>query len=180
MNAKPVRSFRVFSTDLGNMAISGYGDCLCGLTFGHADEAAARGQMQRWASHAACELVEVPDWNDALVQRLEDYAAGKPDDFLDVEVQLPKMPFARRVVELCRAIPAGQTVSYAALAAQAGSPRAARAVGNTMAANPVPLIVPCHRVVGSRQELRGYSAAGGLSTKRRLLEMERGFAEALC
>ncbi|MEX1224432.1 MAG: MGMT family protein, partial [Pirellulales bacterium] len=72
----------------------------------------------------------------------------------------------------CRRIPIGQTMSYAELAAVAGSPGAARAVGNIMAGNRVPIIVPCHRVVGSGGSLGGYSSSGGLRTKRRLLSLE--------
>ena len=81
-------------------------------------------------------------------------------------------PFARRVVELCRRIPYGQTLTYGELAAQAGSPRAARAVGNVMRTNRCPLVVPCHRVVPSGSGLGGYSAPGGVRAKLRLLELE--------
>ncbi len=74
----------------------------------------------------------------------------------------------------CRRIPWGQTRSYAQLAAVAGRPGAARAVGSVMAKNRVPLVVPCHRVIASSGQLGGYSAPQGLSLKRRLLAMESG------
>lgn len=83
-------------------------------------------------------------------------------------------PFYREVLERCAQIPAGQTLTYGQLAARAGRPRAARAVGSAMARNRWPLIVPCHRVVGSDGRLTGYSGAGGIETKRRLLGLEAG------
>lgn len=83
-------------------------------------------------------------------------------------------PFHREVLERCAQIPAGQTLTYGELAARAGRPRAARAVGSAMARNRWPLIVPCHRVVGSDGRLTGYSGSGGIETKRRLLGLEAG------
>lgn len=109
----------------------------------------------------------------SLVDRLRRYAVEYSDDFLDVELYFAGVaPFARRVLEACRQIPPGETLSYAELARLAGSPGAARAAGNTMARNRCPLIVPCHRVVGSNGRLGGYSAPQGLSMKRRLLSAE--------
>ena len=71
-----------------------------------------------------------------------------------------------------RNVPYGQTLSYAELAAKAGSPKAARAVGSVMAQNRVPLIIPCHRVVGSGGHLGGFSAPRGIAFKKQLLELE--------
>jgi methylated-DNA-[protein]-cysteine S-methyltransferase len=110
---------------------------------------------------------------DDLARRLQAYAEGSPDDFRDVPLQLHGVtPFQRRVYLACRRIPYGDTCSYAELARRAGSARAARAVGNIMASNRLPIILPCHRVVGSGGHLGGYSAPGGLKTKRRLLRLE--------
>lgn len=83
-------------------------------------------------------------------------------------------PFHREVLERCAQIPAGQTLTYGELAALAGRPRAARAVGSAMARNRWPLIIPCHRVLGSDGRLTGYSGTGGIETKRRLLGLEAG------
>lgn len=80
--------------------------------------------------------------------------------------------FHREVLTLCHAIPVGETLTYGQLAKLAGSPHAARAVGGAMARNRWPLIVPCHRVVGSSGKLTGYSGEGGLRTKHWLLEHE--------
>jgi methylated-DNA-[protein]-cysteine S-methyltransferase len=89
-------------------------------------------------------------------------------------------PFHRRVYEIARTIPAGQTWTYGALAARAGSPGAARAVGQAMARNPFPLIVPCHRVTGAQGWAGGFSAHGGVSTKFRLLRIEGASPNIRC
>jgi methylated-DNA-[protein]-cysteine S-methyltransferase len=95
------------------------------------------------------------------------------DDFRDVLIDPgPQTEFQRLVVDHCRQIPPGATLTYGELAARAGRPRSARAIGNCMAANRIPLIVPCHRVVGADGGLRGYSANGGLRLKQRLLDLE--------
>jgi methylated-DNA-[protein]-cysteine S-methyltransferase len=115
-----------------------------------------------------------------LVQRLSAYAEGRADTFLDVSLDLSHLTdFQREVVTLCRHIGYGKTLSYAELAARAGSPRAARAVGNVMRTNRFPLLVPCHRVVGSAGALGGYSAPDGLRMKERLLRMEAEGVEAV-
>jgi methylated-DNA-[protein]-cysteine S-methyltransferase len=83
-------------------------------------------------------------------------------------------PFFSTVYRICRNIPAGQTLSYGELAQRAGSPRAARAVGQAMASNRLPLVIPCHRVLASGGKMGGYSGPGGTNTKRWLLALERG------
>jgi len=80
-------------------------------------------------------------------------------------------PFFRAAWEACRSIPLGETRSYAWLATRAGRPGAARAAGQAMAKNPIPIVIPCHRVIGSDGGLHGYG--GGLEVKARLLELER-------
>lgn len=80
--------------------------------------------------------------------------------------------FHREVLKLCHAIPTGETLTYGQLAKLAGSPHAARAVGGAMARNRWPLVIPCHRVVGSSGKLTGYSGEGGTKTKHWLLEHE--------
>jgi methylated-DNA-[protein]-cysteine S-methyltransferase len=114
------------------------------------------------------------DWNPSLRRRLLDFAEGRPDDFLDVHVQLPLLAeFALSVVERCRRIAYGDTLSYSELAAQVGSPRAARAVGNVMRTNRCPLIIPCHRVVHADGSIGQFSAPQGASMKERLLSLEQ-------
>lgn len=85
----------------------------------------------------------------------------------------PLTPFANRVQQELNKVPYGAVVSYGHLAALAGSPRASRAVGGVMSANPLPLLVPCHRVVNADGRIGHYSAAHGSSTKAWLIEFER-------
>lgn len=164
------QSVAVFPTDLGWMAMAGYGDVVQWLTLGHPSAAAAIAQIPSpW-----CESV-AGNWKSDLVRRLQDFARGERDEFLDVLIDVgAQTPFQARVTACCRQIAWGSTLTYAQLAEMAGSPGAARAVGNCMASNRIPLIVPCHRVVGSSGGLGGYSAAGGTVLKRRLLALEKG------
>jgi methylated-DNA-[protein]-cysteine S-methyltransferase len=81
--------------------------------------------------------------------------------------------FTKKVLAACAKIPAGKTVSYSRLAAMIGNPRAGRAVGNALAGNQVPLIIPCHRVIRSDGSLGNFSAPGGSVTKRKLIDHEK-------
>jgi methylated-DNA-[protein]-cysteine S-methyltransferase len=91
----------------------------------------------------------------------------------------PLEAFRRRVYGAAREISAGETVSYGELAQQIGAPEAAREVGAALAQNPYPIVVPCHRVLSASGALHGFSAPGGVATKRRMLEIERapGFSQ---
>jgi len=159
-----------FPTLLGWMAAVGLGKTLWQLTFGHRSRQDAMARLDPGLARQAREA----DRNPGLVARLRAYASGSPDDFLDLPVHLGHdlTEFHRRVLSCCRRIPLGTTLSYGELAAQAGAPGAGRAVGNCMAANQIPLVIPCHRVVGAGGSLRGYSGPGGLRMKRRLLKLE--------
>lgn len=102
------------------------------------------------------------------------YYEGETVDFSDVPVDLSGYgDFTRRVLKACREISAGETLTYGQIAAKAGSPKAARAAGNALANNPVPFIIPCHRVVCSDGKLGGFSGAGGAKTKQKMLDFEQ-------
>ena len=111
----------------------------------------------------------------AAAIQLEQYFAGERTEF-DLELELDGTPFERRVWEEVRAIPYGETATYAEIARRIGRPGACRAVGRANGRNPVAVIVPCHRVVGSDGSLTGY--AGGLEMKRALLDLESGASAA--
>ena len=112
-------------------------------------------------------------------QQLQEYFAGKRKAF-NLPLDMRGTPFQKNVWEALLAIPFGQTRSYGELAKQLGAPSASRAVGAANGRNPISIVVPCHRVIGSSGKLTGF--AGGLETKARLLGLEAGvstlFAEA--
>ena len=176
--AQDAVAYCTFNTELGWMAAAHRARVLLRLSFGQSSPAAAVRSLADSAADpgeiglGGFELGKEIPWPQ-LAKRLKAYAAGAEDDFADIQVDLSHLtPFERRVVERCRQIPYGQTLSYGNLAERAGSQRAARAVGNVMANNRCPLIVPCHRVVHASGALGHYSAPAGRRTKLRLLEQE--------
>ena len=108
-----------------------------------------------------------------IIKRVQKHLRGDVQDFLDIVVDLDAMgPFARQVYEAARKIPPGRIKSYGELATEMNRPTASRAVGQALGRNPIPLFIPCHRVLASGNDLRGFSAHGGVETKARLLEIE--------
>lgn len=117
-------------------------------------------------------LITAP-FND-LRKRLEDYFQGKPVTFIEPLDLGDATPFFKVAWEACRSIPIGETRSYAWLAARAGRPRAARAAGQAMARNRLPILIPCHRVIGSDGNLCGFgSGRSALELKQKLLDLEK-------
>ena len=103
-------------------------------------------------------------------RQLEEYFEAKRKRFTFAARLVDATPFSRRVLEVVGAIPFGTTLSYAEVAARAGNPRAARAVGNAVGGNPLPILIPCHRVLAAGKRLGGFGA--GLDWKRYLLDLE--------
>jgi methylated-DNA-[protein]-cysteine S-methyltransferase len=113
-----------------------------------------------------------PAWVRQAVEQITRHLAGEPADLADIPVDLDGLPpFRRKVLETLRATRAGETFTYGQLARLAGSPGAARAVGQAMARNPLPIVIPCHRVVASDGP-GGFSLFGSLASKERLLALE--------
>lgn len=110
-----------------------------------------------------------------LQERIVAYFDGEKVDFsADPPIHLDRAtPFGRKVLDACRAIAFSQTMTYSTLARQVGCPGAARAVGGVMASNPLPLIIPCHRVLRTDGGLGGFSAPGGVATKQKMLRHEQ-------
>ena len=160
----------VFSTQLGWFGLVGQKSCVWRLVMGHRTAADAWARLHR---DFADETLDDSDWYPALRKKLEDFASGRRVSFDKIRVRTEhRTEFQKQVILTTRAIGFGETLSYGELAARAGSPNAARAVGTVMANNDVPIIIPCHRVLASGGRIGGFSAPQGIDLKRRLLELE--------
>jgi methylated-DNA-[protein]-cysteine S-methyltransferase len=122
-----------------------------------------------------------PDWQESskgpvseAVRQLREYFTGRRTEF-DLPLAPEGTPFQLGVWRHLRDIPYGETISYGELARRVGNPKASRAVGAANGANPLPIVVPCHRVIGANGKLTGFG--GGLPTKEALLALERGEKE---
>ena len=146
-------------TPIGELLLAGDDDALCLVGF-------PEGSMRKDPE---------PDWiyNEkpftAARQQLAEYFAGERKEF-DLPLKLSGTEFQMSVLRALQQIPYGETTSYADIAERIGRPRAVRAVGAANGRNPVPIIVPCHRVIGSHGDLTGFG--GGLDTKEALLRLE--------
>lgn len=137
-----------------------------GLTPDYAETA-----LERIARRVSPRIVESPAALDDERRQLEEYFAGERERFdLRLDWRLAGQGFARRVLEATRRLHYGETMTYAQAAGKAGIPTAYRAAGNALGANPIPIVVPCHRVLASSGGLGGYG--GGLDMKRHLLRLE--------
>jgi methylated-DNA-[protein]-cysteine S-methyltransferase len=126
--------------------------------------------LERLAQRISPRIVEAPAALDTVRRELDEYFSGSRRGFeLALDWTLVG-PFGRRVLRATSEIPYGGVLSYAEVAADAGSPRGSRAAGSALGANPIPIVVPCHRVLRSGGALGGYG--GGLERKRWLLELE--------
>ena len=117
------------------------------------------------------------DWEEKAealseaARQLDDYFEGKRKQF-DLKLSPAVTPFQGRVLQALQEVPYGETVTYGELARRIGQPNAARAVGMANARNPIPIVIPCHRVIGKSGKLTGFG--GGLDIKQRLLDLEQG------
>jgi len=119
------------------------------------------------------ELNAAPHWVKEAVRRLQVLLSKGQEDLSTIPIDVSRMPpFFRQVYEAARKIPPGQTSTYGALAVAVGSKGAARAVGQAMRRNPLPLIIPCHRVMAAGGKAGGFSAFGGVVTKQQILAIE--------
>ena len=151
----PIGSLLLAATDAGLVSIGFSGD----------DRV-----LQALATRVSPRILRAPRRLDAARRELEEYFAGQRRSFdLPLDWRLVG-PFGRRVLERAAQIPYGEVLSYNQVADDIGAPRAARAVGNALGANPIPVVVPCHRVVRTGGNLGGYG--GGLPRKAWLLRLE--------
>ena len=143
-----------------------------GLVYIELPNASGRGLAGWMKSNAPrADLLEGYAPNRAAAQQLVEYSEGKRKAF-DISLDLRATEFQLAVYEEIVRVPFGDTASYTDIATRIGKPKAVRAVGAANAANPLPLVIPCHRIVGATGKLQGY--AGGLDMKARLLALESG------
>ncbi|MCA9055296.1 MAG: methylated-DNA--[protein]-cysteine S-methyltransferase [Planctomycetaceae bacterium] len=158
----------------GWFAVAGTGQAVMRVIIGHETESDLIVQLTTSENFVRDEE-SAPSLLRHAFDEIERYFDGEPVDLTAIPVATgPRTAFQKRVVQSLRQIGYGQTVSYAELAQRAGAPRAARAVGTVMSSNPLPLLIPCHRVVGAGGRLGGFSAPPGIELKRALLAMEAG------
>jgi len=151
--------YSTFESSVGRLLLAGSKAGLLLVSFASGDR--PRNVDPEWRPDATA-FVEV-------VQQLQSYFAGERKNF-DLALILEGTDFQKRVWTALRKIPYGETISYKELAEMIGSPKAVRAVGAANGANPIPIIIPCHRVIGNDGSLTGFG--GGLPLKKQLLELE--------
>jgi methylated-DNA-[protein]-cysteine S-methyltransferase len=164
--------FTLFDTAIGRCAVAWNGRRVAGVQLPEADEGRTRARLLRRCPRAR-EASPPPDVQraiDAMVALLR----GERSDLSAVALDMDGVPdFDRRVYEIARIVPVGATLSYGEIAARLGARDLAREVGQALGRNPFPLIVPCHRVLAAGGKAGGFSANGGVTTKLRLLTIER-------
>jgi methylated-DNA-[protein]-cysteine S-methyltransferase len=162
-----------FSTPIGEMAVAWQGETITGTFLPEASLDDLLAQVRKRSGKSALDWSPPPAFLSAFISSICAHARGKPQHYPLQALALNRLsPFFRKVYECTARIPSGAVRTYAELAAEAGSPKAFQAVGQAMARNPFPLVVPCHRVVGSSGKPGGFSAHGGLEMKARLLALE--------
>lgn len=172
----PPAKLSVFSTEIGWCGLLGTDNTVERLSMGHSSEDDVRQTVQRLYLEDRVDTVykmEEANWYPKLREQLQNYFQGAMVDFQDVKLSLPRLTvFQTRVIGALKQIGYGKLITYGELAAKAGAPRAARAVGTVMSSNRIPVLIPCHRVIASGGKLGGFSAPQGTSLKQHLLSME--------
>ena len=163
--------FALFDTAIGRCGLAWGEHGISGVQLPEMGERETRARMlQRFP--AAGEAAPPPEMK-RVIDRIAALLRGEVSDLSTIALDIDEVPtFHRRVYEAARAIPPGMTLSYGDVAARAGAPGAARAVGQALGRNPFPIVVPCHRVLAAGGKIGGFSAQGGIATKRRMLAIE--------
>jgi methylated-DNA-[protein]-cysteine S-methyltransferase len=173
-----MHGYTLFDTELGRCGIAWSDRGIAALELPAADDAATRRRLRRTLPDA--QESAPPADAEAAIDAIVRLLTGEPDDLTSVVLDMEDVPdFHRRVYDVARTIPPGETLSYGEVAARLGEPGAAQAVGRALGRNPFPIVVPCHRVVAANGALHGFSAPGGIETKRRMLAIEGADAPTL-
>jgi methylated-DNA-[protein]-cysteine S-methyltransferase len=166
------RSYHLFDTVFGTCAIVW---SVGGLTRVRLPQADAGELAERLAANAAAwdSASPLPEVASTAIDAITRYMTGVRVDFRSVKLDWGAVPgYNARIYRALARVPYGSTTTYGALALEIGKPNAARAVGMAMGRNPWPIVIPCHRVLASGQQLGGFSAPGGVTTKISLLRLE--------
>jgi methylated-DNA-[protein]-cysteine S-methyltransferase len=173
MNRQLEVHHHLFETALGSCAVAWNGRGLVGVQLPERDGVTTERRLAARVRSKGATLP--PDWVRSLIEDIRRYLAGEKIDFSAVAVDLEGIDdLRRRIYAVLRTIPFGATTTYGELARTIGETewQGARDVGEAMGRNPVPIVIPCHRVLAAGGKLGGFSAHGGAATKRRLLELE--------
>ena len=166
-------TFALFETAIGTCGVAWTEQGLARVQLPEATSAAAAARLARWSDGAAEAPTPYPAAIAQLIADMQSLLRGERIDFSSVTLDIARLPdFDRRVYAIARAIPAGSTLTYGDVAAKLGDLGLSRAVGQALGRNPIPIVIPCHRVVAAGGEIGGFSAAGGAATKRRILDIE--------
>ena len=172
------QGFALFDTVIGRCGLAWGDRGLIGVQLPEATPGAAWARLRKRFPDAV--EVEPPPEIEVVIDRIRDLLAGGRDDLADIVLDLEgQSAFHLRVYAIARAIPPGETSTYGEMARAMGEPGAARAVGKALGENPWPIVVPCHRVLGSSGSMGGFSAPGGSTTKARLLTIEKAKTSAV-
>jgi methylated-DNA-[protein]-cysteine S-methyltransferase len=165
------QNYHVFETSIGWLGIAWSEKGLTQLQLPERDRAATERRLQRRAPNGV--ESKPPAWVAETIEILKRYADGEPIDFSSVPVDLTGVDaFRLAIYDAARKLAFGETATYGALATSAGYPGEARDTGQALGQNPLPIIVPCHRILAAGNKIGGFSAPGGSTTKDRLLKME--------
>jgi methylated-DNA-[protein]-cysteine S-methyltransferase len=164
-------AFALFDAPIGTCSLVWKDDAIVGLRLPEASPAATRSRIaRRWPG---AEEQAPPPTMQAVINRVLQLLAGDKVDLSDVALDFGEAPdFHKRAYAIARTIPPGQTMTYGEIARRLGEPHESREVGQAMGKNPIAIIMPCHRVLGADGKMGGFSANGGVATKRRILEIE--------
>jgi methylated-DNA-[protein]-cysteine S-methyltransferase len=165
----------LFDTPIGRCGIAWAGDTIEGVQLPEPSDAATRRRLHDRFDDDTGDAVDgtPPAAIHDAIERMVASLRGEADDLVDVPLDLDALPpFRRKVFEVVRTIPAGETLSYGDVALAVGSPGAARAVGQALGRNPFPIVIPCHRVLAAGGRIGGFTAQGGVSVKEKMLAAE--------
>lgn len=167
--------FALFDTVIGRCALVWREAGLIGVQLPEADDETARRRLAR--RFPGCVPAPPDEAAAEAIGRITAFLAGTPDDFMSLKLDEQGVgAFERAVYRETRAIPAGATSTYGAIATALGDVHQSRRVGQALGRNPWPIVIPCHRVTGAGGWMGGFSAPGGRGTKLRLLELEGALA----